>query len=99
MLPVVAGERETRRQIVLYTLILCVVTVLPVLTRSFGYVYAAGAVALDLALLTGAVRVVRDPSARSARRLFYYSMAYLAVLFAVMALDRVLLGAGHGGIG
>ncbi len=92
MLPVVAGDPETRRQILLYTLILCVVTVLPVLTRSFGPLYAAGAVALDLLLLVDAVRVVRDPSARSARRLFYHSLIYLALLFAVMALDRVVLG-------
>lgn len=92
MLPVVAGDRETRRQIVLYTLILCVVTVLPILTRSFGPIYAAGAVGLDALLLVDAVRVVRDPSARSARRLFYHSLSYLALLFAVMALDRVVLG-------
>jgi protoheme IX farnesyltransferase len=92
MLPVVAGERETRHQIVLYTLILCVVTVLPILTRSFGLIYAAGALALDAALLIDATRVVRDPSARSARRLFYHSMSYLALLFTVMALDRVVLG-------
>jgi heme o synthase len=98
MLPVVAGEKETRRQILLYALILCVVTVLPVLTRSFGAVYAAGALALDAALLVTAARVVRDPSSRSARRLFYFSMAYLALLFTVMALDRVVLGAGNGGI-
>jgi heme o synthase len=92
MLPVVAGERDTRRQIVLYTLILCVVTVLPILTRSFGFIYAAGALGLDALLLIDSVRVVRDPSARSARRLFYHSLSYLALLFAVMALDRVVLG-------
>jgi len=89
---VVAGDRETRQQIVLYTLVLCVVTVLPALTRSFGPVYIAGALVLDALLLSDALRVVSDPSARSARRLFYHSLSYLALLFAVMALDRVLLG-------
>ena len=92
MLPVIAGDRQTRRQIVLYTIILVLVTVLPVLTRAFGAVYIAGATILDAVLLADAIRVVHDPSARSARRLFYHSMLYLALLFAVMALDRVVLG-------
>ena len=43
MLPVVQGDRQTRYQIVLYTIVLCLVTVLPVLTRSFGAVYVGGA--------------------------------------------------------
>ena len=92
MLPVVAGDRRTLQQIVLYTLILVVVTVLPVLTRSFGVVYLAGAAALDAALLACAIDAVHRPSARSARRLFYYSMLYLALLFAVMAVDRIVVG-------
>jgi heme O synthase-like polyprenyltransferase len=44
---------------------------------------------LDGILLTDAVVAARRPSARSARRLFYHSMIYLALLFAVMAVDRV----------
>ncbi|HYL72418.1 MAG TPA: heme o synthase [Candidatus Dormibacteraeota bacterium] len=91
MLPVVAGERRTRQQILLYTVILTVVTVLPFLTRSFGAVYLAGTALLDAALVGCAVDAFRHPSARSARRLFYYSMVYLALLFTVMAVDRVLL--------
>jgi protoheme IX farnesyltransferase len=92
MLPVVAGDRSTRYQIVLYTVVLCVVTVLPVLTRSFGFVYLAGAALLDALLLSDALRVGRDPSARAARRLFYDSIAYLALLFVIMAIDRVVAG-------
>jgi protoheme IX farnesyltransferase len=90
MLPVVAGDRHTRSQIALYTVVLVLVTVLPALTRSFGVVYLAGAAVLDAALLADAVAAATRPSARSARRLFYHSMLYLAALFAVMALDRVL---------
>ncbi|MGA7987630.1 MAG: heme o synthase [Candidatus Dormiibacterota bacterium] len=89
MLPVVQGDRQTRYQIVLYTIVLCLVTVLPVLTRSFGAVYLGGAALLDAILLTDAVVASRRPTARSARRLFYHSMIYLALLFAVMAIDRV----------
>jgi protoheme IX farnesyltransferase len=89
MMPVVQGDRQTRYQIVLYTVVLCLVTVLPILTQSFGAVYAAGAAVLDGILLTDAVVAARRPSARSARRLFYHSMIYLALLFAIMAVDRV----------
>jgi protoheme IX farnesyltransferase len=89
MLPVVQGDRQTRYQIVLYTVVLCLVTVLPLLTRSFGAVYLGGAALLDAVLLTDAVVASRRPTARSARRLFYHSIVYLALLFAVMAIDRV----------
>jgi protoheme IX farnesyltransferase len=89
MMPVVQGDRQTRYQIVLYTVVLCLVTVLPILTQSFGAVYAAGAAVLDGILLTDALVAARRPSARSARRLFYHSMIYLALLFAIMAVDRV----------
>jgi protoheme IX farnesyltransferase len=89
MLPVVQGDRQTRYLIVLYTIVLCLVTLLPVLTRSFGAVYLGGAAVLDAILLTDAVVASRRPTARSARRLFYHSMIYLALLFTVMAIDRV----------
>ncbi|MDQ6856989.1 MAG: heme o synthase [Candidatus Dormibacteraeota bacterium] len=90
MLPVIVGERETRRQILVYTVVLVLVTILPVLAHSFGPFYAVGAGLLDAVFLATAVVAVRDPSARAARRVFYYSMLYLALLFAVMAIDRVL---------
>ncbi|MFI5287117.1 MAG: heme o synthase [Candidatus Dormibacteria bacterium] len=89
MMPVVQGDRQTRYQIVLYTIVLCLVTVLPVLTRSFGAIYLGGAALLDAVLLTDAVVASRRPTARAARRLFYHSMIYLALLFAIMAVDRV----------
>lgn len=90
MLPVVAGERETRRQMLLYSLVLTGVTLMPLLIRSFGVFYAVSALLLDAGLLVTAWGAVRDPSARAARRVFYYSMLYLALLFAAMAVDRVV---------
>jgi protoheme IX farnesyltransferase len=90
MLPVIVGERETRRQILLYTAVLVLVTILPLLANLFGLVYLAGAGLLDAVFLATAVIAVRDESARAARRVFYYSMLYLALLFAVMAVDRVV---------
>jgi protoheme IX farnesyltransferase len=93
MLPVVAGEQRTRVSILLYSMLLVVVTGLPVLAGTFGLVYAAGAVCLDSILLLDAALVLRDGTGRAASRLFHFSLLYLALLFAVMAVDRVLITA------
>ena len=90
MLPVVRGGQETRRQIVLYTIIMLVVTLLPAVTRTFGLTYFAAAAILGLAFLALAVRVARSGSSRHARQLFYYSMVYLALLFGAVAIDRII---------
>jgi protoheme IX farnesyltransferase len=91
MLPVVKGDRETRTQIGLYTLVMVAVTMLPVFTGALGFVYLAGALALDGIFVLYALRTYRDSSAGSAGRLFHYSLLYLALLFAVAALDSVVL--------
>jgi len=92
MLPVVAGSRHTRQQILLWSLLLVAITALPFATRSLGGIYMVGVGVLDAVLLVCAASATRDASARAARRLFYYSMLYLALLFAVVAVDRVLGG-------
>jgi protoheme IX farnesyltransferase len=89
MLPVVVGEAETRRQILVYSVVLVLVTFLPMMVQLFGPVYAVGAGVLDTAFLATTGIAVLSPTARAARRVFYYSMLYLALLFAVMAVDRV----------
>ena len=90
MLPVVRGTGPTRASILNYTVILAIVTILPVFAQTFGAVYAAGAVLLDALFLAGAVRLLRDGTARAARELFHFSLVYLALLFAVGAADRVI---------
>jgi heme o synthase len=90
MLPVVAGEAETRRQILVYSAVLVLVTFLPMMVHLFGPVYAVGAGLLDATFLATTGLAVLSPTARAARRVFYYSMLYLALLFAVMAVDRVV---------
>jgi protoheme IX farnesyltransferase len=90
MLPVVKGDAYTRRQIVLYTLILVAFTIAPYLTGLFGALYLVGAVLLGGAFLTLAIRLRRDPSKSAALRLYLTSLAYLALLFTAMALDRAL---------
>jgi protoheme IX farnesyltransferase len=90
MMPVVRGETETRRQIVLYTLLLIVLTLLPVLFGFFGAIYGVAAAGLGAAFITLSVRLQRRADRRSALRVYLFSLAYLAALFAVMVLDARL---------
>jgi protoheme IX farnesyltransferase len=87
MLPVVRGEAETRRQIVLYTLLLVAVTMLPFAGRLLGGVYAVTALLLGIAFTWLAVALQRSAERRAALRLYLFSLAYLAVLFAAMVVD------------
>jgi protoheme IX farnesyltransferase len=90
MLPVVRGERETARQIVLYSAALVGVTLLPAAFGSAGLVYLASALALGAAFVWLAERLRRDLSPRRAALLFHYSLLYLALLFAALAIDAVV---------
>ena len=99
MLPVVAGPRETRRQIVLYTLVLIPVTLAPWLIGFSGLVYAASALALGGYFLACVWRVARDrqdadgtslTNDRPARAAFKFSILYLFLLFGALALDRLV---------
>lgn len=87
MLPVVRGERETRRQILLYTLLLAAVTVLPYASGMFGSFYLAAATALAGTFITLAVTLLRRADRRAALALYLFSLAYLALLFAAMVID------------
>ena len=87
MLPVVRGERETRRQILLYTILLYAVTQLPFCVGAFGITYLVASVTLGAVFIAGSVRLMRRADRRSALRLYLYSLAYLALLFAAMVAD------------
>jgi protoheme IX farnesyltransferase len=87
MLPVVRGERETRRQIMLYTLLLYAVTQLPFCAGAFGMTYLVSSVLLGAAFIYGAWRLMRRADRRSALRLYLFSLGYLAALFAAMVAD------------
>ncbi|MDQ3571362.1 MAG: heme o synthase [Actinomycetota bacterium] len=90
MLPVVKGEAATRRQILIYAVLLVLFTLAPVLTGLFGALYLAFALALGGAFLGLAVQLGRAPSRPAALRLYLSSLAYLALLFCAMAIDRAL---------
>ena len=87
MLPVVRGERETRRQIVLYGLLLYAVSQLPFCAGAFGGVYLVGSIVLGLTFVGGTVILYRRADRRWALRVYLFSMLYLALLFATMVAD------------
>ncbi len=87
MLPVVRGETETRQQIFLYSLLLYAVTQLPFCAGAFGLFYLAASLLLGLAFVAAAWRLYRRADRRSALRLYLFSLAYLALLFAAMVID------------
>jgi protoheme IX farnesyltransferase len=92
MLPVMMGERETRRQIFLYSLLLLAVTLILFVLHTMGYIFLAGALILGGILIYMSVRLLRDQadSKKWARTIFWYSNCYLAALFAIMVIDRVV---------
>ena len=99
MLPVVAGARSTRRHILVYTFVLVALTLLPWALHLTGAIYGLSAAALGLGFIAGAWRVLRDKQDSRgvsqtgdlpARKLFKFSLYYLAVLFAALAVDRLV---------
>jgi protoheme IX farnesyltransferase len=90
MLPAVATERETAVQILAYTVILAVVSLIPVATGLLGVLYAVAAIALGGRFIWLARRLLRTHSALAARATFLYSLLYLALLFAAMGADRAI---------
>ncbi len=92
MLPVVAGERTTTLQILLYATILVPLTLLPTATGALGGLYAAAALALGAHLLRLCVALLRTrETSHAAWRLYKFSLLYLALLFAAMVADRLFL--------
>ena len=90
MLPVVRGERETTRQIVLYSLALVAVTAAPFLAGTLGLPYLVAALVLGAVFLALAAGLRLEPTPRRAALLFHYSLLYLALLFGAMAVDAAL---------
>jgi protoheme IX farnesyltransferase len=99
MLPVVAGARETRRQIMIYTVLLAVISLLPWALGYAGLVYGSAAALLSLGFLLCSWAVLRDrqdasgislTGDRPARLTFRYSLAFLAAIFVALAADRLI---------
>ncbi|MEO5987197.1 MAG: heme o synthase [Candidatus Limnocylindria bacterium] len=91
MLPVVRGEAETARQIVLYTVLLIGVSLLLLPAAGMGWVYLVAAVVLGALFLLQALRLRSDAgSGKEAIGLFRYSITYLTLLFAAVAVDALI---------
>jgi len=90
MLPVVRGEAETARQIVLYSVLLVAVSLLLFPAAGMGIIYLASAIGLGGAFVWYAVRLVRDgQNGKAAIRLFRFSISYLTLLFMAVAADAL----------
>jgi protoheme IX farnesyltransferase len=89
MLPVVRGERETVRQIVLYSFVLVAVTVVPFLWGAVGLVYLIAALSLGGGFIWLAIGLARQTTPRRAALLFHSSLLYLALIFVFAAIDVV----------
>ncbi|TBH20471.1 heme o synthase [Thermus thermamylovorans] len=90
MLPVVLGERVTVMQIALYALLTALISLMPLLLGELGLVYLSFSLALNALLILKSLALYRQPERRTAVSLYRYSMLYLALLFAAMAVDRVV---------
>ena len=91
MLPVVRGERYTRRHVLLYTVNLFAVSLLPFCARMSGLIYVVSALVLGGIFLAHAVKLYVRYSDRLAHATFRYSIAYLALLFAALLADHYFL--------
>ena len=92
MMPVVRGVAETKRQIVLYTLMLIGLTLAFTLVGGLSLIYFLTAVGGGAAFLYLAIRLARSEGIADAMPLFHYSIAYLVLLFASVAVDELVLG-------
>ena len=90
MLPVVAGARETKKQMLLYTVALWPMAVAPTLLHAASWFYGAPALAISAVFTLCAIRVMRDPGDRAAKQMFGFSLLYLFLLFALLVADRAL---------
>jgi protoheme IX farnesyltransferase len=89
MAPLVWGERETKDQMLWYTLILIPLTLLPVAFGAFGWLYFASALGLGIALLVGVLRIrAAEQWTKIAWKVYKFSLLYLALLFVAMVIDR-----------
>jgi heme o synthase len=90
MLPVIAGPRETQRQILLYSVLLLLISVVPAFLRLLGPLYLLLALGLNGVFLAYALAIWRNPTHAHIWRLYKFSLLYLALLFLAMGLDHLV---------
>jgi heme o synthase len=92
MLPVIWGEDETRRQIVLYTLLVVALSLLLTPARVAGNIYLLSAALLGAGFIFYALLLLRRGGNKVAWQLYKYSSLYLALLFMALVIDRLVAG-------
>jgi len=90
MLPVTAGERRTKIEMLLYTLLLFPLSLAPAFTGIAGKLYMAGAVTLSSIFVICAIRVLFDKTHKSARQMFGFSLLYLTLLFCLLLVEQAI---------
>ena len=90
MLPVTHGADYTRLQILLYTILLTVVTILPYLTGMSGLIYMGSTLLLNIVFLYLVIVMMRVKDNKTAMRTFWYSIVYITLLFAALLLDHYM---------
>lgn len=90
MLPVVAGEAATKRQMLVYTLLLLPIAIAPHWFGVGGIAYLVGATVLSLLFILCAVRVMLDKTYRAAKQMFAYSILYLFLLLAILIGEKLV---------
>jgi heme o synthase len=90
MFPEIYGDAETRRHILLYTVLLVLISILPFALQYMGVFYLLSALALGGMFLLRAWQLVSNPSDLAARKVFFYSLIYLALIFLAMVIDRMV---------
>ncbi|MDH5368878.1 MAG: heme o synthase [Gammaproteobacteria bacterium] len=90
MLPVTHGVEYTRRQVLLYTIIMCAVTLMPFAVRMSGIVYLVGAIILNVIFLYYAIKMQSGKDPSIPMKTFGYSIIYLMLLFALLLIDHYL---------
>lgn len=91
MMPVAHGEEATRRQILLYSVQLVLITLLPLPFKFLGAIYIVAAVLLGIGMIYMAVKLIQRANGAAARTMYKYTTSYLAFLFLVMIVDRLLI--------
>jgi heme o synthase len=89
MMAVVHGVDETKKQMLIYTLVLFVVTLLPYFYNFAGYIYLASAVLLGVKFIHHAIKVYKDPVERNCKKMFFFSIMYLFALFLILVIDNL----------
>jgi len=93
MLPVVSGARETKKQILIYSILLVPLTLAPVFTGMAGAIYGTAAILLGIGLMRHSIRVWRmddrnDDPASKARPMFFFTIFYLFLIFVALMIDK-----------